>query len=286
MKNAFIQQNIDIEHLYMACPDGFEKFLPNGQPAALHLKRSIYGLRQSSRLLAERLSKYLKKLGFRQLVSDQGIFIKGEGRDREIVCTWVDDLLFVSARENKDARKKFDEDLRKEFAMSPWTEGECNWLLNMKITRDWDKGILHLSQPQAVEKLAKKFNCDILEGRRPHVPMNPNLKLRKNSADNIVPSSVFDYASAVGGLLYLSITARPDIAQSVGVLSRFMSCPSEEACSAARQVIKYLYATKDYGITYSRGSGGSPHFDAYMHARKHQVAVEDSFKDNGSTLRC
>jgi hypothetical protein len=45
--------------------------------------------------------------------------------------------------------------------MSPWTEGECNWLLNMKITRDWDKGILHLSQPQAVEKLAKKFNCDI-----------------------------------------------------------------------------------------------------------------------------
>ena len=57
------------------------------------------------------------------------------------MCTWVDDLLFVSARENKDARKKFDEDLRKEFAMSPWTEGECNWLLNMKITRDWDKGI-------------------------------------------------------------------------------------------------------------------------------------------------
>jgi hypothetical protein len=79
MKNAFIQQNIDIEHLYMACPDGFEKFLPNGQPAALHLKRSIYGLRQSSRLLAERLSKYLKKLGFRKLVSDKGIFIKGEG---------------------------------------------------------------------------------------------------------------------------------------------------------------------------------------------------------------
>jgi hypothetical protein len=284
MKNAFIQQNIDIEHLYMACPDGFEKFLPNGQPAALHLKRSIYGLRQSSRLLAERLSKYLERLGFKQLVSDQGIFIKGEGRDREIVCTWVDDLLFVSARENKEARKKFDEDLRKEFAMSPWTEGECNWLLNMKITRDWDKGILHLSQPQAVEKLAKKFNCDTLDGRRPHVPMSPNLKLRKATADNIVPSSVFEYASAVGGLLYLSITARPDIAQSVGVLSRFMSCPSEEACSAAQQVIKYLYATKDYGITYSRGSGGSPHLAAYMHARKNQVAVEDSFKDNGPTI--
>ena len=280
MKNAFIQQDIDVEHLYMGCPDGFVKTLPDGRPAALHLKKSIYGLRQSSHLLAERLSKYLKKLGFKQLVSDRGIFIQGKGRDREIVCTWVDDLLFVSARENKAARKKFDEDLRKEFAMSPWTEGECKWLLSMEIKRDWKKGILHLSQPQAVEKLAKKFECDGIEGRRPHVPMSPTLKLKKPAAENIVPASKFDYASAVGGLLYLSITARPDIAQSVGVLSRYMSCPSEEACSAARQVIKYLYATKEYGITYTRESGGSPHITAYTHARKNKIAVDDPFGDN------
>ena len=280
MKNAFIQQDIDVEHLYMGCPDGFAKTLPNGQPAALRLRKSIYGLRQSSHLLAERLSKYLKKLGFKQLVSDQGLFVRGEGRDKEIVCTWVDDLLFVSARENIAARKKFDEDLRKEFAMSPWTEGECNWLLSMEIKRDWKKGILHLSQPQAVKKLAKKFECDGIEGRRPHLPMSPTLKLKKPAAENIVPASKFDYASAVGGLLYLSITARPDIAQSVGVLSRYMSCPSEEACSAARQVIRYLYATKEYGITYTRDSGGSPHITAYTHARKNKIAVDDPFDDN------
>ena len=32
------------------------------------------------------------------------------------------------------------------------------------------------------------------------------LKLKKPAAKNVVPASKFDYASAVGGLLYLSIT--------------------------------------------------------------------------------
>jgi hypothetical protein len=124
-----------------------------------------------------------------------------------------------------------------------------------KHAEEWKAAI----EKETIEKLAKKFECDGIEGRRPHVPMNPTLKFKKAGVEDIVLASKFDYASTVGGLLYLFITARPDIAQSIGVLSRYMSCPSEEACSAARQVIKYLYATKEYGITYTRDSGGSPH---------------------------
>ena len=45
-----------------------------------------------------------------------------------------------------------------------------------------------------------------------------------------------------------------------------------------------MYATKDYCITYLRGSSGSPHLAAYVHARKHEVAFEDLFKDNDSTI--
>ena len=62
----------------------------------------------------------------------------------------------------------------------------------------------------------------------------------------------------VGSLLYLSLTCRPDIAQAVGVLSRFMSCPSLEHIEAAKRVVRYLYHTKEMGITYRRGSFGGP----------------------------
>ena len=103
--------------------------------------------------------------------------------------------------------------------------------------------------------------------------MDPQLKLSKPADEDIVPPSEFDYQSAVGGLLYLSLTARPDIAQSVGVLSRFMSCPGKAHVEAAKQVIRYLFSTKEYGITYSRSRGGSPHL--YVKTRKSQIAVDD-----------
>ena len=79
-------------------------------------------------------------------------------------------------------------------------------------------------------------------------------------------------------MLYLALTARPDVAQSVGVLSRFMSCPSEEHIEAAKQVIRYLYATKEYGITFSRRKSGAPHL--YVHTRKSQTAVDDTSGDS------
>jgi len=75
LKNGFIQQRLDVDNMYMECPDGYSKDMPDGSPAALHCMQSIYGLRQSSRLLHERLSKYLVSLGFKQLISDQCAFV-------------------------------------------------------------------------------------------------------------------------------------------------------------------------------------------------------------------
>jgi hypothetical protein len=287
LKSSFVQQKLDVDHMYMESPDGYDKFLPDGRRTALHCLQSLYGLKQSSRLLHERLSKFLIKLGFKQLISDRCVFTKGSGKDQMIVATWVDDIIMASSPSNADARVEFDKLIGAEFEMSPWTSGQADWILNMNVTRDWKKGILHLSQPKAIEKLAERFGLD--DGKRkPHVPMNPLLKLNKASDDEIVTSAEFDYPSAVGGLLYLSLTARPDVAQSVSVLSRFMSCPGQHHVEAAKQVIYYLYATKDYGITYTKGKGGSPHvgslegveLQAFIHARKSSTAVDDVMGDS------
>ena len=288
LKSSFVQQKLDVDHMYMEVPDGMPKTLEDGQPAALHCLQSIYGLRQSSRLLFDRLSKHLIDLGFRQLISDKCVFVRGEGADQVIVATWVDDIIMCSAKGNTAVRESFDTKLREVFEVSPWTSGEADWILNMKIQRDWEQGTVHLSQPQAIEKLAVRFGLTGREGRAPHIPMAPDLKLVKPASEDIVPATTWDYQSAVGGLLYLALTARPDLAQSVGVLSRFMNCPSAEAVKAAQQVIRYAYGTKELGITYTRGAGGSPHLagvqatslGVYMHSRKNEIAVEDAMKDS------
>jgi hypothetical protein len=251
LKNGFIQQDIDVEHMYMKCPEGYSDLMPDGSKAALHCLKSIYGLKQSSRLLHNRLSRYLKDLGYRQLASDQCVYIKGTGSEQMIVCTWVDDIIVATSRENQVGREKFDLDLRAEFEVSPWTCGEAGWILNMKIERDWENSTLHLSQEMAIEKLAVKFG---LTDYGCHIPMQSNLKLSKTPVDDRVDVAVFDYMSAVGGLLYLSLTARPDVAYAVGVLSRYMACPGDDHVEAAKRVIRYLYRTKTYGIRYSKGT--------------------------------
>ena len=170
---------------------------------------------------------------------------------------------------------------------------EASWILSMKVQRNSKTGSLHLSQPGAIEKLAAQFKLTERVGRGPWVPMDPHLKLVKQAADEVVPSSTWDYQSAVGAMLYLSLTARPDIAQCVGVLSRFMSCPGEQHVAAAKQAIKYLYATKDHGITYTRGVHGAPHIfmrvlpgnevDAESQVKGHEfVTYEDA---EGATVR-
>ena len=209
---------------------------------------------QSSRLLHKRLSKFLKSIGYRQLVSDQCVFVKGSGRAEVIICTWVDDIIMSSHRKNAQARDQFDKDIRSEFRVSPWTAGEAGWLLNIKIVRDWDKGTLHMSQEAAIMKLARRFGLDGDQAARPVVPMDPLMKFKKPADEDIVSKGDFDYMSAVGGLLYVSLTTRPDISYSVGVLSRFMACPGETHVNGAKQIIQYLYRTKEYGIRYSKES--------------------------------
>ena len=115
LKNSFTEQKIDVEHMYMECPYGNPNLLPDGTPAALHCLQSIYGLRQSSRLLHERLSKFLISKGYKQLISDQCVYTKGSGANQLIVCTWVDDIILASPRGAEAARVQFNSDLRSVF---------------------------------------------------------------------------------------------------------------------------------------------------------------------------
>lgn len=288
LKNGFIQQDIDVPHMYLEYPEGYNNRLSDGRRAALHVRKSLYGFKQSSRLLHKRLSGHLIKLGFKQLISDQCVFTKGVGDEQVIVCVWVDDILMCTKRSNDVARKEFDFELRKEFEVSPWIAGEAGWILNMNVTRNWEEGTLQLTQEAAIEKLAKKFDLTKEHDAKPYVPMDPNLKLSKTPVEEVVPASEFDYMSAVGGLLYISMTTRPDISYATSVLSRYMSCPGVEHVKAAKRVIQYLYRTKTHGLIYSRKklphSVGAPHLsevpELYVHTRKSDVAQADQYEDD------
>jgi hypothetical protein len=59
------------------------------------------------------------------------------------------------------------------------------------------------------------------------------------------------YIHAVGSLLYLAISTRPDIAYAVGVLARYNSNPGKAHWLAVKHLFRYLKGTLDYKLTYA-----------------------------------
>jgi len=58
------------------------------------------------------------------------------------------------------------------------------------------------------------------------------------------------YRQLIESLIYLTMT-RPDIAFTVGVVSRYMQ--KSPHLEAVRRILKYVKGTLDYGLLYKRG---------------------------------
>ncbi|KAF7815307.1 Retrovirus-related Pol polyprotein from transposon TNT 1-94 [Senna tora] len=75
--------------------------------------------------------------------------------------------------------------------------------------------------------------------------MNLNEKLQLEDGTGLADAKTF--RSLVGGLIYLTHT-RPDIAFSVGVVSRFKHSPSKHHIGTTKRILHYVAGTVDYGI--------------------------------------
>jgi hypothetical protein len=60
--------------------------------------------------------------------------------------------------------------------------------------------------------------------------------------------SRYPYREAVGALLYLALSTRPDISYAVGQVAKYCQNPGESHWEAVSQIFGYLNGTKDLGI--------------------------------------
>ncbi len=62
------------------------------------------------------------------------------------------------------------------------------------------------------------------------------------------------YQRLVGSLLFTAVSCRPDVAQAVAVICRFTASPTEAHLTAAKRILRYLKATRDFGLYYAVGN--------------------------------
>jgi hypothetical protein len=82
--------------------------------------------------------------------------------------------------------------------------------------------------------------------------MENRLKLSKK--DQSQPVDKTKYRSVIGSLRYL-VNTRPDIAFTVGIVSRYMEDPRATHWAAVKQILRYLAGTVNYGCVYKKLGG-------------------------------
>ena len=104
-----------------------------------------------------------------------------------------------------------------------------------------------------MKKILQRFN---LQNCKPlSTPFPEHVKLSSqdcpsNEREKARMSRV-PYSSAVGSLMFAMVCTRPDIAQAVGVVSRYMSNPGEAHWEAVKWVLRYLKDIGDVALCYS-----------------------------------
>lgn len=243
VKTAYLYGTID-EEVYMRQPVGYE--VRGQEQKVCRLKRSIYGLKQSARCWNRKLSEVLLKLGFVACSADPCLYVAVRNSKKIFLVVYVDDLLVGCASEEEIA--KVYEELRKEFEIC--CLGEAKYFLGLELQKE-DDGFYSMSVKAYIEKLIVKLGLQ--DAKVSKTPMDQGYVKDRTTSDNLKDAS--QYRSVVGAVMYIAVTARPDIASAASILGRKFSAPTEIDWTAAKRVVRYLKATKDWRLKLG-GEGG------------------------------
>ena len=269
ISGAFLTAHLPHD-LYMKVPYGGHDLL--GLPKdvkAVRLVRALYGLKESSSLFFQKLSKILCSIGYTQHRRVDACLFTFQNRAGSCLLTChVDDLVVVDTSKDGNIWLEHAKLIQKDLEMSVNTDAE--YILGMKITR-YDDGRVLLSQRTYTIDLLKRYlegydkvkdeegNPDVkkMKDHGWKVVKNPLSTVDPVGADHIAVTEEdfklmenIDMRSLVGALLYLARLTRIDILFATIMLARYATKASIRHWEEGQRILKYLANTTDKGIMF------------------------------------
>lgn len=238
VKTAFLKGQLE-EDIWVQQPLGYEEGGPN---MACHLHKALYGLKQAPRAWHTTLKQELESQGFCASNADPGLYVAKDRVGIVYLLVYVDDILVagdLASVNNIKQRLMATFDVR--------DLGAATYFLGMEILRDRQTRTLQLTQRGMAGNIVSKYGMS--EAKFKSTPMSTSVKLTSEGGE-VLDKERYGYCELVGALLYLSVCTRPDIAQAVGALARYMAKPTMEHWNAAKAVLRYVAGTTQYGINF------------------------------------
>jgi len=258
VETAFLQAPVN-EVIYVRQAPGFS----NGDPTMVYcLNKSLYGLKQSPFNWNVAIHDYLmtycpmcpghcecepsKQVRWKRNLVDRCLYtMKCPHTHRKLVLTiYVDDLLLTG--DWVDGIEKFKIALKQRFRIQDL--GQLAHCLGFNVQYS-EAGIL-VNQSSYIDQILTRFQ---MVGTYPvDTPGIGDLKAYQVPCDTPHDEVAFPYRQAVGSLLHLQVTSRPDIANAVRMLTKFVNDYNYSHVKLAKRVLRYLAATQHYGLFYKR----------------------------------
>ena len=231
-------------------------------PAKVILQRSLYGLKQSALNWFNYFETEAIKLDFKASSCEPGVWFKQGKEGQIIIAAWVDDILIIG--KNKDVL-----DLKKSMCRAFKTKdmGEADTYLSLEIIRNRPYRTLTIASTAFIESTLAEFgmqDCNTVS-----TPLDPNVKLTyRTPSEPAAAEGTAQYQKLVGCLIYLSITTRPDLGYTAGLLGRYMHDPSEAHWLAGKRVLRFLKGTMKEALILGKRSSGekAKHFTLFADA--------------------
>ena len=228
------------EDIYMQQAKYFE--VSGKEDHVYHLKKSLYGLKQSGKQWFDKLNGFLKELNLRQMEEDPCVYSKRDGDKILILAVYVDDL--IVATNNHKLFNHLKENLIKRFEMRDL--GKLNFCLGLQFYQNNETKEVRVSQEKYIKDMVKKFGLG--DAKIALTPLEAKINLSKDDdSPEFDPST---YRSLIGSLMYAAIATRPDIMYAVSALSCFNDNPKRSHWLSAKRVLRYLKGTSNIGLCF------------------------------------
>ena len=248
---AYLNADID-EECYLRAPEYLREYDVDGTEFVWKLKKVIYGHPKGSRLWAACLDKKLKELGYKQLQTDQCVYAKWTnwdlqnlGKDSHFTFIMVhsDDLIIISNKKSIMQKEK----LILLTAFEGVDQGNLTSFCGVEVDISDEKIVL--SMEYYWKRIMKRF------GISEHDKQDKPIKTKVNRMDcpkQANPERKKTYLQIIGSIIFGYTHCRLDLALPVGMLTRVMHSPSEGHLKQLYGLLRYLNATKEWGLQFFR----------------------------------
>jgi len=156
----------------MRQPEGYVQ--PGSPHKVCRLNRSLYGLKQATRVWYFKFQTYLLSLGFSHIKADSNVYIQVFTKDFILLALYVDDVISVS--NNLSLITKIKMQLFQAFEMTG--HGSIHYDLGIHIERNRLQRTITIHQKKYILSILQCFN--MINCHPISTPLEVNMKLFKS----------------------------------------------------------------------------------------------------------